>query len=721
MNYISMFKEDNDRMNTNINTVIIENVYPEIDCGSFAVKRTVGDVFHVEADIFSHGHEVIKAVCMYRKQGAPVWTETEMIPATNDRWEASFCLDENTAYEYTFFAWRDPFLSWAEDLEKKYTADQDITSELIQGKSMIESILPEAKEEDKVFLKRILTYFDRELKPARATEDLFKIIDTIEVKSKEKKPISSQLAKMRKLVEAISPEKTLIKPAHDPVSEIILGEELKSVMYAYADRSDCGRYGRTLRVEAIRKKARFSSWYEMWHRSQGTVKGKSATFDDMIARLPEIQDMGFDVIYLPPVHPIGITNRKGPNNSLICPPGSPGCPFAIGSKEGGHTAIHSELGTIEDFRRFEKECRKLGMEIALDLALQSSPDHPWVTEHPEWYYKRPDGTIKYAENPPKKYEDIYPLNFNTKDREGLWKEILSVIRFWMDQGIRIFRVDNPHTKPVFFWQWLIEEIHRKDPDVIFLAEAFTRPKIMKALAKAGFTQSYTYFTWRNFKQELTDYFTELTRSQVAEYMIGNLFTNTPDILPVVLQNAPRSAFKMRAVLAATLSPTWGIYNGFELCEGTPKPGTEEYLNSEKYQYKVWDWDRPGHIKAFIKKLNVIRKAHPALQSYKNLRFYAAENENILFYGKYTPDLEDIVLVIVNLDPYKKEESYISVPIEEFHIRPDESYEVIDLLSEEKFYWQGIKNFISLDPEKEPAHILLLRRWTRKEQDFDYYF
>jgi starch synthase (maltosyl-transferring) len=708
-------------MNTNINTVIIENVYPEIDCGLYAVKRTVGDLFRVEADIFSHGHDVVKAVCRYRKQGDTEWTEVEMSPIANDRWECSFELRENATYEYTFIAWRDQFLSWAEDLEKKNEANQDITSELLEGKSIIEKTLPSAHEEDRAFLKKMLSYFDRQLKPARATEDLLKVVDSIESKIKQKKPVDKQLVKMRGLVEAIIPEKNLTGPAQDPVKEIICGDELKSVMYTYADRSDSGTYHRILRVEVMRKKARFSSWYEMWHRSQGTIKGRSATFDDMIARLPEIQDMGFDVIYLPPVHPIGKTNRKGPNNSLVCPPGSPGCPFAIGSNEGGHTAINPELGTMEDFRRFETECRKLGMEIALDLALQTSPDHPWVKKHPEWYYKRPDGSIKYAENPPKKYEDIYPLNFNTDNKAGLWQEILTIIRFWIDQGVRIFRVDNPHTKPVFFWKQLIEETHRTDPDIIFLSEAFTRPKMMQALAKAGFTQSYTYFTWRNFKQEFIDYFTELTQTEVAEYMIGNLFTNTPDILPVVLQNASRSAFKMRAVLAATLSSVWGIYNGFELCEGTPKPGTEEYLNSEKYQYKVWDWDRPGNIKAFIKKLNTVRKAHPALQTYSNVHFYESDNENIIFYGKYTPDLQDIILVIVNLDPFKKEESFISVPIEELQIRPDESYQVIDLLTEEKFYWQGTRNFVSLDPEKEPAHILMVRRWARREQDFDYYF
>ena len=704
-----------------INNVVIENIYPAIDGGLYPVKRTVGDEFHVRADIFSHGHDVVKAVLQIRKKGDKEWTEIEMKPLENDRWESSFVLTENTTYEYTIFAWRDSFLSWSAELEKKHEAGQEITSELLEGKKLIQETIKKAEKKDAAFLKKILSYFDKELEPFQTTEDMIKLINDIEKKIKKEKPVDTQIKKMKELIYELIQDKTVMKPSQDPVQEIILGEELKSIMKKYPDRSDCGRYAHILEVFVNRKQAEYASWYEMWHRSQGKVEGKSATFDDMINRLPEIKEMGFDVIYLPPIHPVGITNRKGPNNSLICPPGNPGSSFAIGNADGGHMAVNPEFGTLEDFRRFIAECRKLDMEAALDLALQTSPDHPWVKEHPEWFYHHPDGTIKYAENPPKKYEDIYPINFNTEDKEGLWMEIRKVVRFWMDQGVRIFRVDNPHTKPVYFWKWLIEDLHGTDPDIILLSEAFTRPKMMKVLAKAGFTQSYTYFTWRNFKHELEEYFEELTQSEVAEYMIGNLFTNTPDILPIVLQNAPPPAFKMRAVLAATLSPSWGIYNGFELCEGTPKPGTEEYLNSEKYQYKVWDWNRPGNIKIFIKRLNKIRKENPALQKYKNLKFYTAENDNILFYVKYTENLQNIILVAVNLNPHKKQEAFVHVPITELQIKPDESYHVLDLLTEQKFYWKGSKNFISLDPEKEPAHIFRLNKRSYKEQDFDYYY
>jgi starch synthase (maltosyl-transferring) len=710
-------------MNTHINSVIIEHVYPELDGGRFPIKRTVGDMLEVEADIYSHGHDVVRGVLQVRKKGTEAWSEVELTLVDNDRWKASFVLAEVGTYEYTILAWRDFFFSWAADLLKKYNANpaEDITSDLLEGKRLVEVAGSNASKEDKTKLAEFITFFERQLTPGKAVDNIRVLVDEIETKVKKNQPVDKQLSSIRDLLEAVNFERKLMSPTDDPVKEIILGEELKTLMKKYSDRSDCGKYEKVLGVKVQRKEAEYSAWYEMWHRSQGTMIGQSATFDDMIERLPEIGEMGFNVIYLPPIHPIGITSRKGPNNSLKCPPGSPGCPWAIGNKEGGHTAINPELGTIEGFRKFVKECRKMKMEVALDLALQTSPDHPWVTEHPDWFYSRPDGTIKFAENPPKKYEDIYPINFNTKDREGLWNEVLSVVRFWIAEGVRIFRVDNPHTKPVYFWEWLIDQVHATDPDVIFLSEAFTKPKMMMMLAKAGFTQSYTYFTWRNFKHELADYLTELTKTEMAEYYIGNLWTNTPDILPVVLQNAPRSAFMMRATLACTLSSTWGIYNGFELCEGTPKPGTEEYLNSEKYQYKVWDWERPGNIKDYIEALNRIRSKQPALQSYKNLEFYKAENDNILFYGKFTKDRNNIILVIVNLDPYKKQESFVYVPIDQLGIKPDETYQVYDLLEDERFYWKGEKNFISLDPQDKVAHIFLVYKWSHKEQNFDYFY
>jgi len=499
-------------------------------------------------------------------------------------------------------------------------------------------------------------------------------------------------------------------------------QSLLLLMKEHGDKSDLITHEPALEVIVDRVAARYAAWYEIFPRSQGTVPGKSATFEDCKRRLPEIKSMGFDVIYFPPIHPIGVTKRKGPNNSLVAGPNDPGSPYAIGGKEGGHMAVEPGLGTIEDFVSFERTCRSFGMEIALDFAINCSPDHPYVTEHQEWFFKRPDGTIKYAENPPKKYEDIYPLNFNVPGDawKTLWEEMRTVLLFWIKKGVRIFRVDNPHTKPVPFWHWLIEEIQRDYPDVIFLAEAFTRPPMMQVLAKVGFTQSYTYFTWRNFKQELIVYLTELTQTEVSEYFRGNFFANTPDILPQFLQEGGRPAFRIRFVLACTLSSVYGIYSGFELCENKAVPGKEEYLNSEKYEYKVWDWNRPGNFKDYISKINRIRQDNPALHLYKNLRFYPASDDNILFYGKATEDRSNIVFVAVNLDPFKAHEATIYIPIHEFGITQTETYELHNLITGERTLCKGEQNTVTLDPEVEPAHIYSLEKWIHKEQDFDYY-
>jgi len=455
-----------------------------------------------------------------------------------------------------------------------------------------------------------------------------------------------------------------------------------------------------------RKRALCGAWYEMFPRSQGRKKNKSGTFQDCVKRLPEIKKMGFDVIYLPPIHPVGTTNRKGPNNTLAPNENSPGSPWAIGNKEGGHKAIHPELGTMKDFEQFVETARTLNMEIALDFAIQCSPDHSYVKEHPEWFYRLLDGTIRYAENPPKKYEDIYPLNFCGEHRQAIWEEMKSIVLFWVERGVRIFRVDNPHTKPFDFWQWLIRGVQEKYPDVLFLAEAFTRPKIMKYLAKAGFSQSYTYFTWRNSKWELQEYLEELTQTDMKYYFRGNFFVNTPDILHEILQKGGRPAFKMRLVLAATLSSNYGIYSGYELCENAPiRAGSEEYLNSEKYEYKVWDWDRPGHIKDFIARVNQIRNENPAFWQYANLRFIHSCNDQILCYGKNTADGSNPIIVVVNLDPFRVQEDLIHVPVWEYGIETGWSYQVEDLITGEKFWWRGEKNYIRLDPQKEPAHIL----------------
>jgi starch synthase (maltosyl-transferring) len=458
----------------------------------------------------------------------------------------------------------------------------------------------------------------------------------------------------------------------------------------------------------------------MFPRSQGRIPGRHGAFDDCIDRLPAIRRMGFDVVYLPPIHPIGRTARKGPDNALAAGPGDPGSPWAIGGPEGGHTAVHPELGTLEDFRRLVKTAQGLGMEIALDFAIQCSPDHPWVREHPEWFYQRPDGTIKYAENPPKKYQDIYPINFASPAWESLWNALLGVVRFWIDQGVRTFRVDNPHTKPLDFWAWLIREVQDRDPDVVFLSEAFTRPKVMRALAKAGFTQSYTYFTWRNFKEELTEYLEELTGSEMAEYFRGNFFVNTPDILPEVLQRGGPPAFRMRAALAATLSSVWGLYSGYELCEATPLPGSEEYRASEKYEIRVRDWDAPGNISSYIAQLNTIRQENPALHRMGGLRFYPANSPHVLFYGKLTPARDNVILVAVNLDPFATHEAALQIPLAEVGIAPDETYELHELLGGDRRLVRGATHSVTLDPRTAPAHIYRVGRWRRRERDFDYY-
>jgi starch synthase (maltosyl-transferring) len=430
-------------------------------------------------------------------------------------------------------------------------------------------------------------------------------------------------------------------------------------------------------------------------------------------RLPDIAGMGFDVIYLPPIHPIGRSFRKGRNNALEAGPDDPGSPWAIGNEQGGHKAIDPALGTLADFRAFLRAAREHGLEVALDYALQCSPDHPWVTEHPEWFHHRPDGTIKYAENPPKKYQDIYPLNFYGREREALWEEARGVLLFWIEQGVRIFRVDNPHTKPIPFWAWLIAEVQAVHPDVIFLAEAFTRPRVVQALAKVGFTQSYTYFTWRNFKQELVDYLTELTQGEMAEYFRGNFFANTPDILPPILQQGGPPAFRMRLVLAATLSSLYGIYSGYELCENVAVPGTEEYLDSEKYEIKARDWNAPGNIREFVARLNRIRRENRALHGYRNLVFYDSDDEHVLCYGKRSADGANTVLVAVNLDPFAAHEARVRLPLEALGIAADESFQAHEMVSDERHLWRGPTQRVHLDPRREPAAIFSLERFGQR--------
>ena len=700
--------------------VVIERVTPQLDEGLHPVKGVVGDRVVVEADIFSHGHDVVLARLLFRPRGHDAWDETPMVHLENDRWRGTFDLLENTRYEYTLIAWRDAFQTWRADLKKRIDAKQEISSELLEGRAILEATADRMDDpKERAPIVDIIELLDERV-DARTPE--IRALSLVEnLKKKSTKALRKDLLEIERLLERAAARHTPSASKDDDVILAALSRpDLTALLERHADRQDGGRYAHSLEIIADRRAAEFSTWYEMWPRSQGRVEGQSATFDDMIARLDEIAGLGFDVIYLAPIHPIGRTNRKGPQNSLNCPTGSPGCPYAIGNETGGHQAIEPNLGTLDDFDRFVAACHDRGLEVALDYALQASPDHPWVKEHPEWFSHRPDGSIKYAENPPKRYEDIYPLNFATEDREGLWNACLDVLEFWIAHDVKIFRVDNPHTKPLQFWEWLIGAIQKSHPEVLFLAEAFTRPKMMQGLAKAGFTQSYTYFTWRNFKDELRSYLEDLTQDETADYLRGNLFVNTPDILPKMLQDAPRSAFMIRATLAATLSSVWGMYNGFELCEGEALPGREEYLDSEKYEYKVWDWDRPGNIKAYLAKLNAARHGHPALQRYRNLRFCETESDQIIAYYKATKDLRDIVICVVNLDPYHAQETLLHLPLEALHLSVGDTYQMHDLLSDERFHWRGPSNYVRLDPGVRVAHLFHLLRWSHRENDFDYF-
>jgi len=642
-------------------SAVIENLQPLIDGGRYPVKRIAGEDLVVEADIFKDGHDVVAAVLKWRAVGKRSWRETAMVFVDNDRWRGVCALYDQGTHEYTVEAWTDMFRSWQREFTAKFEGGiTSLRSEALEGAALVKAAAGRAR--DRSDATRLLEF-------------------------------SEQIASR----------------ANSQINAIAKSGELEVLMATYPDRSNGTEFIPAALVMVDRRAALFGAWYEFFPRSAEGRGDRSSTFRNCLPRIDDAKTMGFDVIYFPPIHPIGHTNRKGRNNSTVCEPRDPGVPWAIGSEAGGHKAVEPSLGTLADFDWLQKQVRRRGMEIALDFALNCSPDHPYVKEHPEWFYKRPDGTIKYAENPPKKYEDIYPLNFRCANWRALWAEIKSIVLFWAKRGVRIFRVDNPHTKPVAFWEYLIEGVRDKYPDVIFLSEAFTRPKMMKALAKAGFNQSYTYFTWRNSKRELVEYFTELTQTEMREYFRSNLWPNTPDILPFVLQEGGRPAFMIRVLLAATLSTLYGIYSGYELCENEALPGREEYLDSEKYQFKKRDWNAPGNIKDWIARLNKIRRENRALQSYTNLRFYWAENDAILFYVKMTPARDNIILVVVNLDPHRKQHSFVDVPIDQFGQMERDVYQVQDLLSGLTYTWRGRRNYVELDPQIQPAHIFRVRR------------
>ncbi|MGH7718506.1 MAG: alpha-1,4-glucan--maltose-1-phosphate maltosyltransferase [Gemmatimonadaceae bacterium] len=642
----------------------IECVTPELDGGRFPIKRVIGDTLRISADIFKDGHDLLAARIRYRAPEERDWRYTPLTYDYNsDRWFGGFPLDQIGRWIYTVEAWTDLFGTWRSELEKKINAGQNVSIELLEGAELVEAAARRTRfGEARTALKQaaMLLRNGSVDVPTRATSAL--------------------------------------APGLLTLIEMNLGAR------------DLTTYDRELLVVVDRERARYAAWYEMFPRSQTDSATRHGTFADAERTLPRIADLGFDVIYLPPIHPIGAAARKGRNNTLRAGPNDPGSPWAIGSEHGGHTAVDPRLGTLADFERFVHAAHRLGMEIALDYALQCSPDHPWLREHPEWFFIRPDKSIRYAENPPKKYQDIYPINFWCEDRESLWNACLEILLFWIGHGVRTFRVDNPHTKPFAFWEWAIAKVQRDHPDVVFLSEAFTRPKRMKHLAKLGFTQSYTYFTWRNTAAELRDYHTELTTPPVSEYMRGNLFANTPDILHEYLQDGGRPAFRIRLLLAATLSPVYGIYSGYELGENTPlRRGSEEYLNSEKFELRPRDWNAPGNINEDIARINRIRRENRALQLYDNLTFHRSENERILFYRKSAPNRTNDLLIAVNVDPHRQHETMLHVPLDELGLPPDQPYVVHDLLTGVRYTWRGQRNYARLDPVYQPAHVLRLER------------
>ncbi|MFE6419287.1 alpha-1,4-glucan--maltose-1-phosphate maltosyltransferase [Streptomyces rochei] len=646
-----------------IGRIPVRDVHPVVDHGRRPAKAVAGETFEVTASVFREGHDAVAAnVVLKDPEGRPgPWTPMRELAPGSDRWGAEVTPDAPGEWTYRVEAWSDPVTTWQRHARIKVPAGIDTGLVLEEGAELYRRAAAGVPKDAgrAVVLAAAETLLD----------------DTL--------PVATRLAG------ALTPEVDAVLARH-PLRELVTTSD-------------------PLPLLVERERALYGAWYEFFPRSEGTPDRPHGTFRTAARRLPAIAAMGFDVVYLPPIHPIGTTHRKGRNNTLSAGPDDVGVPWAIGSPEGGHDAIHPALGTLEDFDHFVAEAARLGLEVALDFALQCSPDHPWVHKHPEWFHHRPDGSIAYAENPPKKYQDIYPIAFDA-DLDGLVTETVRVLRHWMDHGVRIFRVDNPHTKPVVFWERVIGEINRADPDVVFLAEAFTRPAMMHTLAQIGFQQSYTYFTWRNTKQELTEYLTELT-GDAASYMRPNFFANTPDILHAYLQHGGRPAFEVRAVLAATLSPAWGIYSGYELCENTPlREGSEEYLDSEKYQLKPRDWATAARegttIAPLITRLNTIRRAHPALHRLRNLRFHHTDNDAVIAYSKR--EGSDVVLVVANLDPHHTQEATISLDMPQLGLDWHESVPVHDELTDETYHW-GRTNYVRLEPGRAPAHVLHIRR------------
>jgi starch synthase (maltosyl-transferring) len=642
--------------------VVIEAISPEIDGGRFPAKRTVGDLVRVEADIFTDGHDAIAASLFARREGSGKWTGIPMRPLVNDRWTASFRVGELGRYEFKVQGWVDRFETWRRDLLKRIAAETDATVDYLIGAVLID-----------------------------------------EAASRASAAHAALLSKHAAVLRSGLPPVQLRAHATDPA--------LNELVLLYPDKRFATESVRAVSIVVDPVRARFSSWYELFPRSTAETPGAHGTFADCEKRLQSIVDMGFNVVYLPPIHPIGRIFRKGRNNNPECQPDDPGSPWAIGSADGGHKSIHSRLGSIAEFKHFVAKANQLDLSVALDIAFQAAPDHPYVAEHESWFRKRPDGTIQYAENPPKKYQDIYPFDFESEDWPAMWEEFKSVFLYWVGQGVTIFRVDNPHTKAFPFWEWLIAEIKRNHPEVIFLAEAFTRPKIMYRLAKIGFSQSYTYFPWRNGKAEITAYLTELAQTPVREFFRPNQWTNTPDILTEFLQTGGRAAFAIRLLLATTLGANYGIYGpAFELLEHLPlRPGSEEYLNSEKYEIRNWDLDAADSLRPLIARVNTIRNNNPALQNDWLLKFHFIDNDQLLCYSKESEDRSNLILTVVNLDPIRTQAGFVTLPLDELEIPIDSAYEVEDLLTGARYLWHGDRNYVELNPALLSGHILKIHR------------
>ncbi len=648
--------------------VRFESLWPQLDGGRFPIKRVVGEKVHIEVDMLADGHDALAGVILYRHEHSEQWQETPLSPKDNDRWWGIFKVYDLGRYYYTVQGWIDYFQTWRQGIALRLAARQDIQTDLQVGAMLVDAAAHRASGR---YADSLQTY----------------------------------AAKLRSIQD----------PDQAWVNDLILSKELAALMAVHPDRSLATTHTQELEIVVDRERARFSTWYELFPRSWGKP-GQHGTFRDLEAQLPYIADMGFDVLYLTPIHPIGHTFRKGKNNSLVAEPDDVGVPWAIGSHEGGHMAVHPQLGTLEDFRALGDRAKALGMELALDLAFHCSPDHPYVQEHPNWFSHRPDGSIRCAENPPNRYEDIYPFNFETDDWQSLWHELKQIILFWIDQGVQIFRVDNPHTKPFAFWEWVIHEVKQQHPGVIFLPEAFTRPKLMQHLSKLGFTQSYTYFIWRNNAWELKEYFNELNNGWFREFFRPNLWPTTHDVLHHYLQVGGRAASIIRLILAGTLSASYGIYGpAYELCDITPfEEGSEEFLNSEKYEIRTWDLNAPNSLRSIITRLNQARHQHPALQNNSSLRFHHCTNDQILCYTKQSEDFTDVVLAIVNLDPHNTHAGYVDLPLESLGLDPYQEFQLQDLLTDAEYNWFGGHNYVELNPHVIPAHVFWVKQWEESQ-------